>query len=234
MQRQVNTQNGIITYTLTFKKVKNINLRISSEGTVSVSAPKRIPVKVIDDFVISKSVWIINCLNKYSKKADKSYEITGGNKIDLLGHTYTVNTINAKNKDVYISDDIIFIRVKDINDQKEIKRVFERFYSSMCERVFKEVIEDICKDFSEYDITPNKICARFMKTRFGSCIPSKRKITLNKHLLKARYELIRYVASHELAHLIVPNHSAEFYSVLSVFEPNYKLLKKELNDLNLF
>lgn len=47
-----------VTYTLTYKDVKNINLRIQPDLTVAVSANRRIPVFEIDNFVDSKSDWI--------------------------------------------------------------------------------------------------------------------------------------------------------------------------------
>ncbi|MGN1131041.1 MAG: M48 family metallopeptidase [Ruminococcus sp.] len=40
-----------------------------------------------------------------------------------------------------------------------------------------------------------------------------------------------YVIVHEFSHLIVPNHSKDFYSVVSEFCPNYKEIKKELNNI---
>ena len=36
---------------------------------------------------------------------------------------------------------------------------------------------------------------------------------------------------HEFSHLIVPNHSKDFYRVLTEFCPNYKEIKKELSSI---
>ena len=46
-------------YTLVRKNVKNINLRVRADGSVTVSAPKRVPKKEIDAFVASREDWII-------------------------------------------------------------------------------------------------------------------------------------------------------------------------------
>lgn len=46
-------------YTLVRKKVKNINLRVRADGSVAVSAPKRVPKKEIDAFVASRQEWIL-------------------------------------------------------------------------------------------------------------------------------------------------------------------------------
>lgn len=58
MQRQVTNGEFVIAYTLTRKKVKNINLRIRRDGDVAVSAPPYVPTKEIDAFVKSKAPWI--------------------------------------------------------------------------------------------------------------------------------------------------------------------------------
>ena len=63
MQRQINN----IIYTLTQKKVKNINLRVKPSGEVCVSSNKQIPLVRIDEFVLSKSEWIINAKARAQK-----------------------------------------------------------------------------------------------------------------------------------------------------------------------
>ncbi len=46
-----------IAYELTYKRVKNINLRVTA-SSVCVSAPKRVGVKAVDAFVESRAAWI--------------------------------------------------------------------------------------------------------------------------------------------------------------------------------
>lgn len=48
-----------IAYTLTRKKVKNINLRVRRDGSVAVSAPVRCPAGHIEKFIAQKSDWIL-------------------------------------------------------------------------------------------------------------------------------------------------------------------------------
>ncbi len=60
--------NGIeILYSFEIKKVKNVNLRIRPDGSICVSAPKNVPRKVIDSFLVSKADFIISALEKYAK-----------------------------------------------------------------------------------------------------------------------------------------------------------------------
>ncbi len=58
--------NGkVLEYELQYKKVKNINLRIKPDGSVHVSANKRITQKYINDFLISKSDFILRSIDKF-------------------------------------------------------------------------------------------------------------------------------------------------------------------------
>ena len=62
-----------IEYELIFKKVKNINLRIRRDGKISVSASKRVPMTSIEDFLESKSDFIISALDKFSSFKTHSF-----------------------------------------------------------------------------------------------------------------------------------------------------------------
>ena len=45
-----------ISYTFEYKNVKNINLRIKADGSVFVTANKRVSEKTVQDFIMSKQI----------------------------------------------------------------------------------------------------------------------------------------------------------------------------------
>ena len=57
-QRTVDTPGGPITYRLVRKRVKNLNLRIGGEGTVTLSVPYACPGSRADQMVEEKWRWI--------------------------------------------------------------------------------------------------------------------------------------------------------------------------------
>ena len=71
MNREIILGDRTIKYDLEYKKVKNINLRIKSDCSVCVSANKRVPQKVIDEFIISKVDFILRALEKYKSETAK-------------------------------------------------------------------------------------------------------------------------------------------------------------------
>lgn len=62
--RLVDTPNGPLTYTLTRKSVKNLNLRIGAGGRVAVSVPLRCSTSQADDFIREKSSWILDAISR--------------------------------------------------------------------------------------------------------------------------------------------------------------------------
>ena len=58
--RLVDTPRGPLTYTLTRKRVKNLNLRVGAGGEIMVSLPLTCSVKQADDFIREKSGWILD------------------------------------------------------------------------------------------------------------------------------------------------------------------------------
>lgn len=70
---------------------------------------------------------------------------------------------------------------------------------------------------------------RDMKTRWGTCVPAKKRIWLNLRLAAYPEECLEYVVVHELVHFLVPGHGAEFWRYMDVFFPDWPRVRKELN-----
>lgn len=72
MKKELTDKDGAkITYDLQYKRVKNINLRIKADGTVYVSANRRVPISVIEGFLISKKDFILKALKKFRSCENK-------------------------------------------------------------------------------------------------------------------------------------------------------------------
>ena len=56
-RQQTRTVAGV-TYTLTRRRVRNINLRVRTDGSVAASAAPRVSVMKVDAFVASKADWV--------------------------------------------------------------------------------------------------------------------------------------------------------------------------------
>ena len=82
--------------------------------------------------------------------------------------------------------------------------------------------------FQEEGFAKPTLRLRKMKSRWGSCIPSKSVITLNTVLIGAPVDCQIAVAVHELCHMLYPDHSKAFYTSLYHHFPDYERCKNYL------
>lgn len=71
------------------------------------------------------------------------------------------------------------------------------------------------------------LLVKSQRTRWASC-SAKRNLSLNTKLLFLRPELVRYVLIHELCHTMHMNHSNDFWRLVQMHEPGFKLLDQQL------
>ena len=67
MTKEIILNNKKINYELNIKNVKNLNLRIKPDGTISVSVNNKISQERINLFLIEHSDFIFNALKKYEE-----------------------------------------------------------------------------------------------------------------------------------------------------------------------
>jgi len=72
--------------------------------------------------------------------------------------------------------------------------------------------------------TYQNVTLKEQKTRWGSC-SSKGNLNFNWRLVHFEPPIIDYVIVHELAHRTHMNHSADFWSLVATFDPEYRIKK---------
>ena len=80
---------------------------------------------------------------------------------------------------------------------------------------------------AEMGVEPASVSFRATKTRWGSCNPKTRSLNLSLYLLLLPPWCIEHVVVHELAHLLVPNHSRRFYAVMDRHFPRWRDARRE-------
>lgn len=68
-----------------------------------------------------------------------------------------------------------------------------------------------------------------MKTRWGTCSQTARKIWLNLELAKKPIACTEYIIVHELVHLIEKKHNENFVSLMTEYLPQWRSIREELN-----
>lgn len=62
--RKINLNGQQIEYILTRKNVKNVNLRINSDGVVKISANKNVSIKFIENFITENAEFVLKHLER--------------------------------------------------------------------------------------------------------------------------------------------------------------------------
>lgn len=222
-----------LTYELERKRVKNINLRIRSDETLFVSASPLVAVKTIDDFILSKSDFILKSLSRFAEK--RKWEIDNKNYVSgesfyLLGRQMRLIVKQANQNCVEEDGIYITLACKRSDDYGLKKRLIENFFYQRCHEEFNKIIEISYPLFKKYKVPYPNLKIRRMKTRWGSCIPSKNQITLNENLIHFSQACIESVVIHEFCHFRYPNHSKDFYNFMTILMPDWKERKKELDE----
>jgi predicted metal-dependent hydrolase len=230
MSRIINLGEREIVYQLERKKVKNINLRIRSDCSVYVSASSRIANSVIEEFLQKKRSYILSALDKYTEMAkytDAKHGYVTGESFRYLGKTLRLTVTHGKNS---VTSDGLYLTLSatDIDDTALKKKLIRKWYEGQCKIIFTEIMMETYPVFQKYGVAMPKLTLRSMTSRWGSCQLRKGVITLNKRLIETPRSAIQYVVMHEFVHFLCPNHSKEFYEMLSTLMPDWKARKKLL------
>lgn len=70
---------------------------------------------------------------------------------------------------------------------------------------------------------------RRMKTKWGSCNPHSRRLSVNLELAKKHPRCLEYIVVHEMTHLHERTHNEHFMALLDEYLPNWRALRDELN-----
>lgn len=212
-------------YKLQRKRMKRIILRVDKNGTLRVSAPHWVDLSTINDFVESKREWIESQQIKIQNANIQNYQ--NGAEISYFDKIFTLRFYPSQKSKITQNGDFLDIGIGDVNDVKKIKQLIISWYQS---HSFGDIYAIIAKYQTFINRKVEKIRIREMTSRWGSCNTKKATITLNSLLFSKPKICFEYVLLHELVHLLHPNHSKAFYKDLESCMPDWKNIKKLLEE----
>ena len=236
MIKRIKLLDREIEYDLQRKRVKNINLRIKPDKSITVSANPRVPESRIERFILEKQDFILSALEKYDKvqvSLPKPKQYIDGETVKVFGQDLTLKVFLSKKNYVEIGDSFIKLYVRSIDDLSLKKKVLDKWLYKQVEEIVTSICEKVYPLFKKYCGDFPTIKFRKMTSRWGSCNFVRKILTFNYALINAPIECVEYVIYHEFTHFIEPNHSKKFYSALSNFLPEYKERKKKIQKISI-
>lgn len=233
MKRQIMIDGEVLEYELERKKVKNVNMRVRTDGSVYISVNRYVSVAQIENFVTSNYDFIQNARAKYEKIKNSNSvcnlsEYKSGEKVCAFGQIKTLRVVQSDKNYVESDENNIVIYVKNPDDIALKMKTFENYKRKTLMNVLSEICNRIYPTFKNYGVDFPEIKIRKMVSRWGSCMPTKKVVTFNTALFFVPIDCVEYVAVHEFTHFLHPNHSKEFHSAMTVFMPDWKVRKQKL------
>lgn len=208
------------------KDIKNITLKVKPTCDVVLTVPLKTDEKYIEYILKKRNKWISKKIDFFkSNNKIENKEYVSGESFKYLGKSYRLKIIESNEEEVKLLGAYIQIFIKNKMDLKKKEKLLNDWYIKRAENYFERIVENYLHIVKK---EVKHIRIRQMKTRWGSCNPSKSYINLNSELIKKSKSSIEYVIFHELAHLIHPNHSKEFYNYLNTYMPDWKKRKEKL------
>ena len=230
--RTIVLNNKIVEYNVNYNSKKNVNIRIKSDLTLNISAPRWVLKSELERILTKKSGWILDNLEKQRKiqRMKKVNILENGHAIWFKGGKYRLFYRRSEKNYVLLVDDQIIVFSKRSDDIEYSKKILLDWLRNLANIDFSKALDKYRnKMIKKYNIPEFSLQIRAMKTRWGTCTPAKKKITLNLNLIYAPQEYMEYVALHELAHFVEIYHNTHFYEILSEFMPDWRERQEILN-----
>ena len=190
---------------VTYKKIKKIYYRFYDDE-FRVSCPKLVSDKKIKQGLDKFGLSLINRSNRLHSGEGEDY-------IYLLGVKVP---IQEEGEIVFINGDKIVYSSKEERDKK-LKKFFLNF-----------VTERVIFYTQKMNVPLYKVKVRDMKSRVGSNSKYTKSLCFATSLMHYAKGTIDSVVVHELAHILVYDHSKKFYDIVYKYCPDYDIYRKKI------
>lgn len=221
------------------KRVKNLNLRVRADGTVTLSIPQHLPLARAREFLDRKGEWIaerVRCNIERRPSPDLAGELP--DRIPLWGKLVPRDSIHANSGQAVGGQGAGGRAIpgqaasgRDAGDQGAPgqttidQAALDELYRTEVLRALPDVVERM---EARIGVHATRWSVRVMKTRWGSCTPKTGAIRINARLAAYPPECLEFVVAHELVHLLEPSHNARFHALLDEFCPGNRGIARRL------
>ena len=178
---------------------KRLNLRVSSlDGRITLTAPPKVPERQLQAFIAEREVWLRQNLDKLPAPS----AIALGKSLPILGVAHQI----ARRASHRVTHGDGFVHVP-FDKPKPAARL--QGYLKALAR--DHLVGESDKFAARLGIEYARLSLRDTRSRWGSCTQDKA-LMYSWRLVLAPFEVLSYVAAHEVAHLKFMDHSAQFWN----------------------
>ncbi len=180
-------------------RARGLRLVVDARG-VRVTLPRRTPERMAEAALRSRGEWVLKALDNVQIAAPDALDVG-----DLVPVLDGILSITAR------SDDIAIDPTLPIDGQVEqwLRRAARGHLGSLVDAWAPRL-----------DVAPRRVVIRGQRSRWGSA-SALGEISLNWRLMMAPTKVGEYVVIHELAHLLVMDHSPRYWAIVARHCPDH-------------
>ena len=230
---------GGVTALLVRKRVKNLTLRVyPPDGRVEVSAPLRMPERAVVDALVARRDWIERHRRRFAAAASQGrLRLEDGERLAVLGETMVLRFVDGRVGSSATSRlgspaptapaaPLLVPTPRGAGRSARLEALRE-ILRGVARREFASEVE---RWSHLMGVPVPTVQVRRMTSRWGTCHVRAGKVVLNLALVTRPRRSLEYVVVHELAHLLVPDHSPRFWAVVSRRLPGWHEARAELTE----
>lgn len=203
------------------KRARNLRLQVSLENGLEVIVPQRFDLSGLEKVLQEKESWILAKLDHFASFAEERCRGRENTDPPVLyrGREYRVEIVanGGTAPRVLVEEDRLVVFLPPGSEAKA-GAVLEKWFRSMARLLVNQRLRVINADLK---LTFNRVFIKGQKTRWGSC-SRQGNLNFNWRLVMAPLPVLDYVVAHELLHLLEPNHSKRFWTLVERVCPDYK------------
>lgn len=199
---------------------KTIRITVERDRKVIVRAPNRASEQAVNAAVESRRFWIwqkVRDPHKYPDPAPRK-EYVPGETFLFLGQQYGLSLTGADRGVIQMAGREF---VMSAADRRKGDALFRSWYLAQAKGKMRPRIASLA---AEMGVAYSRIWVRDLKYRWGSCTPGGT-LSFNWRIIQAPMIVVDYLIVHELAHILEPSHSQDFWNIVAVHVPSWKRAK---------
>lgn len=216
------------------KTIKNLHVGVyPPEGHVRVAAPPSVSVDAIRRAVLTRLSWIKQKQAGFVRQARETERaFVSGETHFVLGRACRLEVQNSSGRPSIelIASGRLLMRCPHDSSTETKSKLMARWYR----RLLVDKAAPRTKRWArKLGVETPAWGIRRMKTKWGSCNVTQKKIWLNLELAKKPLHCLDYVILHETGHLVSPRHDALFVETLDKAMPGWRQVRSDLNAFHL-
>ena len=239
-QRQVEYGHHVIEYRLERRQRTTLEITVDPDGLVRVTAPSNAAEEDIAARVRKRARWILKqqaSFSMFRPHTPPRLYLPGETHL-YLGRQYRIRVVPPNSEEyaptasrmpsVKMVRGFLEVRHVGFDDTCSIEKQIKTWYRGRAQAQLPSRVELNRQRFLDpYAVQPASIRLRHMRTRWGS-VSRAGTLTLNPDLIRAPMDCVDYVVTHELCHLLVPDHGKQFFELQQWMMPDWEQRKQRL------